>query len=87
MGLDSVRMDLQDLRNELTDKLDQTHELLAITHMKINQMFLLNTLTFTATGSIMPLSEDAAEHTREKAKNVMMNCESVKVGNFKFYFI
>lgn len=72
----------RDMMLEIQDqakKLDQTHELLAIVNAKINQMFYLNALTYTATGSIMPLHEDAAQQAREKSANVLLNCvRSVK---------
>jgi len=74
-SLDHVRQELIDLRSDFDKRIDSTHELLAIVHQKVNQLFYLSALNFTATGSIMPISEDAEKHTRERAANVLLNCE------------
>uniref|UniRef100_A0A803LMT7 Uncharacterized protein n=1 Tax=Chenopodium quinoa TaxID=63459 RepID=A0A803LMT7_CHEQI len=50
--LDALEFGLDDLRRDIHDrdsKLDQTHELLAIVNAKVNQLFHLSALTFTAT--------------------------------------
>jgi len=76
-SVDSLRHDMIDMWSSFQSQQNETHELLAMVNQKVNQMFYLSALSFTATGSIMPISEDAEKFARERAGNVLLNCERV----------
>lgn len=75
LGNEAMREDLKWLANQALDCMASNREMTNVVNAKVNQMFLLNSLTFACANATIPLSEDEVTDVRKRVGKVMLEVE------------